>query len=45
MLRDVAANMKADLMLIGRSHRHGLGRLRANGCAILRESPCPVLAI
>jgi len=43
---DVAANRKADLLVIGRGRQSGLaGRLRANAYAILRESPCPVVTI
>jgi len=43
---DVAANRKADLVVIGRGRHSGLGgRLRANAYAILRESPCPVVTI
>jgi nucleotide-binding universal stress UspA family protein len=33
----------ADLIVIGRSHHSGLGRLRTHGYAIIRESPCAVL--
>jgi nucleotide-binding universal stress UspA family protein len=44
--RDIAEEIGADLLIIGRGHTHGLlGRLRTNAYAILRESPCPVLAI
>jgi len=43
---DAAQTRKADLLVIGRGrHAHGLGRLRTNAYAILRESPCPVIAI
>jgi nucleotide-binding universal stress UspA family protein len=35
----------ADLLVIGRSRQHGLGRLRTHSYAIIRESPCPVLSI
>ncbi|HUB81678.1 MAG TPA: universal stress protein [Bryobacteraceae bacterium] len=43
---DLAANRKADLLVIGRGRHGGLGgRLRANAYAILRESPCPVVTI
>jgi len=43
---DVAANRKADLLVIGRGKHGGVGgRLRANAYAILRESPCPVVTI
>jgi nucleotide-binding universal stress UspA family protein len=43
---DVASWSKADLLVIGRGRESGLlGRLRANAYAILRESPCPVVAI
>ncbi|HYW41449.1 MAG TPA: universal stress protein, partial [Bryobacteraceae bacterium] len=44
--RQAAEETGADLLIIGRGHTHGLlGRLRTNAYAILRESPCPVLAI
>ncbi|SPE38157.1 UspA domain protein [Candidatus Sulfopaludibacter sp. SbA3] len=41
-----ATNWKANLLVIGRG-RHGgvLGRIRTNAYAILRESPCPVVAV
>ena len=43
---DAAQTRKADLLVIGRGrHAHGLGRLRTNAYAILRESPCPVATI
>jgi len=43
---DVAARLRADLLVIGRGRDAGiLGRLRANAYAILRESPCPVVTI
>ena len=43
---ETARNWKADLVVIGRGHRTGvLGRLRTNAYAILRESPCPVVAV
>jgi len=39
-----AAN--ADLLVIGRSAKHGLlGRLRTNAYALIRESPCPVVSV
>jgi nucleotide-binding universal stress UspA family protein len=44
--REVAEGMHADLLVIGRGHEHGtLGRLRTNTYAIIRESPCPVIAV
>jgi nucleotide-binding universal stress UspA family protein len=43
---DAARHLRADLLVIGRSHGSGpLGRLRANAYAILRDSPCPVVSI
>ncbi len=46
VVRDTAESISADLVVIGRGRGHGLmGRLRTNAYAILRESPCPVLAI
>ena len=37
---------EASLLVIGRGRTSGmLGRLRANACAILRESPCPVVTV
>ena len=45
-VRLVAEAEGADLLWIGRGHAHGLlGRLRTNAYAILRESPCPVVAV
>jgi nucleotide-binding universal stress UspA family protein len=45
-VREMAADRKADLLVIGRGRDSGLvGRLRANAYAILRESPCPVVAV
>ena len=45
-IRDLAAERKADLLVIGRGRDNGLaGRLRANAYAILRESPCPVVTV
>ena len=45
-VRDAAASIHADLLVIGRGQPHGvLGRLRTNAYAILRESPCPVAAV
>jgi nucleotide-binding universal stress UspA family protein len=46
VVRAVAQQNSADLLVIGRGHASGvLGRLRTNAYAILRESPCPVAAI
>jgi len=43
---DVAAQSNADVLVIGRGRSGGvLGRLRTNAYAILRESPCPVVAV
>jgi nucleotide-binding universal stress UspA family protein len=43
---DAAARTSgADLVVIGRSRQHGLGRLRTHSYAIIRESSCPVLSI
>ena len=41
-----AESMGADLVVVGRRHAHGvLGRLRTNTYGIVRESPCPVVAV
>lgn len=40
-----AKEQAADLVVIGRGHHSGLGRLRTHAYAIIRESPCPVLSI
>ena len=42
----VAAEMKADLLVIGRgaADEDG-GRLAANAYAIIRQSPCPVISV
>ena len=42
---DTAREFCADLVIIGRSHQHGFGRLRTHSYAIIRESPCPVISI
>jgi nucleotide-binding universal stress UspA family protein len=43
---DVARDLRADLLVIGRSASEGvLGRLRAHAYSIIRQSPCPVLSI
>jgi nucleotide-binding universal stress UspA family protein len=43
---DLARRWQADLLVIGRGAAAGmLGRLRATAYAILRESPCPVVAV
>jgi len=42
---ETAREFAADLLVIGRSLQHGLGRLRTHSYAIIRESPCPVLSI
>jgi len=42
----VAAECGANVLVIGRGRSEGiLAGLRANAYAILRESPCPVVAI
>ena len=46
LVRNVALRKRADLVVIGRGCLHdGLGRLRSNAYAIIRESPCPVLSV
>jgi len=45
VVRSVAEQSHADVLVIGRGHAGVLGRLRANTYAIVRESPCPVAAI
>jgi nucleotide-binding universal stress UspA family protein len=41
-----AKSVKADLVVIGRHSNPGIvGRLRADGYAIVRESPCPVVSV
>jgi nucleotide-binding universal stress UspA family protein len=46
MVRKAALECKADLVVIGRGHAHGLlGRLRTNAYAIVRDSPSPVLSV
>jgi nucleotide-binding universal stress UspA family protein len=45
-VRTAAEECSANMLVIGRGHAAGaLGRLRTNAYAILRESPCPVVAI
>jgi nucleotide-binding universal stress UspA family protein len=46
VVRDAAKKFGADLLVIGRGKLHKtFGRLRSNGYAIIRDSPCPVLSI
>jgi nucleotide-binding universal stress UspA family protein len=47
LVRNVALRKRADLVVVGRGclHESGLGRLRSNAYAIIRESPCPVLSV
>ncbi len=46
VVRDVAVQRGADLIVIGRGHSHGpLSRLRSNAYAIIRDAPCPVLSL
>lgn len=45
MVDETARDFGADLVIIGRSQQHGLGRLRTHSYSIIRESPCPVLSI
>ena len=42
--RAIADETKADLLVIGRAAK-GLGRLRSNAYALIRESPCPVISV
>jgi nucleotide-binding universal stress UspA family protein len=45
-LSDAARSLKADLLVIGRSHDPGVvGRLRVNAYGVIRESPCAVVSI
>jgi len=45
-VRDLALQKRADLVVIGRGcTHHGLGRIRENTFAIVREAPCPVLSV
>jgi nucleotide-binding universal stress UspA family protein len=40
-----ARRLGTDLLVIGRGHLKGGGRLRSTAYAILRESPCPVVSV
>lgn len=42
---DCAVREKADLLVIGRSVKTGMGRLKANAYSIIRQSPCPVVSV
>ncbi len=44
-VRAAALDVNADLVCIGRSFSHAVGRLRAHGYRIIRESAAPVLSI
>jgi nucleotide-binding universal stress UspA family protein len=46
VVHSVVQAIGADLVVAGRGHARGmLGRLRANTYGIVRESPCPVIAV
>ena len=46
VVHEAAAGCDADLVVTGRGKLHKtFGRLRSNGYAIIRDSPCPVLSI
>jgi nucleotide-binding universal stress UspA family protein len=46
MVRNMAIWKRADLVVIGRGCiQQGMGRLRANSYAIIREAPCPALSV
>ncbi len=46
VVREAAAETKADLLVIGRGSAAGVfGRLRANAYTIIRRSPCPVVSV
>jgi nucleotide-binding universal stress UspA family protein len=46
LVRSVALRKRIDLIVIGRGViQQGMGRLRANSYAIIREAPCPVLSV
>lgn len=45
VVRHCASAHDGDLVVIGRGHHSGFGRLRTHSYAIIRESPCPVLSI
>jgi nucleotide-binding universal stress UspA family protein len=40
-----AEQHSADVIVIGRGHHKGLGRLTTHSYSIIRESPCPVLSV
>ena len=45
VVHDAALDLGADLIVIGRGADHGLGRLRDDAYAIIREAPCPVISV
>jgi nucleotide-binding universal stress UspA family protein len=46
VVREAGEKFDVDLLVIGRGKLHKtFGRLRSNGYAIIRDSPCPVLSI
>jgi nucleotide-binding universal stress UspA family protein len=46
VVRAAALSKRADLVVVGRSDKHGLlGRLHDDSYAIIREAPCPVLSV
>lgn len=45
-LAETAAELRADLLLIGRGHlKKNLGRLRTHSMGIVCKSPCPVISV
>lgn len=46
VVRDAVKEFDADLVVLGRGKLHAtFGRLRSNGYAVIRDSPCPVLSV
>ena len=46
VVRNVVADSRADLLVIGRASRTAApGRLRTHSYALIRDSPCPVISI
>ena len=46
VVRDAVKEFGTDLVIMGRGKLHAtFGRLRSNGYAIIRDSPCPVLSV
>jgi nucleotide-binding universal stress UspA family protein len=45
VIGNTGRSINADLLVIGRGHLQGGGRLRSTSYSLLRESQCPVVSV